>query len=795
MAKIPIAKAVEIALEQHQAGNLARAEALYMEILRQDPGNVDAIHLLGVLALQGKAPESAVQLISAALRKTPDVPIFHYNLAEAYDALGKKQEALEEYTRAAELDPEYVAALNNRANLLNEARRFDEAEASCRSALAVDPKDPAVLNNFANALRGQRKIPEAIESYRAAIKERPAFLAAMSNLAGCLCLLGCADEGIALFKEVIQLNPALADSHNNLGAALIGVKRFEEAGQYFQGAIDLNPKHFQALNNLGAVLRTLARPHEALPFLRDAVELSSDSAEARSNLAACLKETGQHAEALEHIDKVVELRPEAAPAHFLRGVILRDLTRYDEGIEALEKTLQLEPNHAGTLAALGYAYQERGQLEESMKILKRSIEINPDPGNHSNVLLVSNYHPGYSPKDLFEAHKGWAALHETPLRENWPVHKNDRSPDRKLRVGYVSPDFRNHSVSFFLGPILEHHDHSQFEIYGYAHLAGTDMQTWRVRSLIDQWREISGLQPDEVARQILSDEIDILVEVAGHTANNALQVFARKPAPVQINMIGFPSTTGLSAIDYRITDALCDPPGRTDEFNTEELIRMPRIFWCYEPPDQHPDIGPLPAMETGTVTFVSTNNLTKITPDVQKMWASVLKEIPRSRLIIQTNATASMHTQKAITSVFARQDVSADRLIFRKATDMQTYLRLMERSDMALDPFPFNGGTTTCHSLWMGAPVITLAGDRHASRMGLSMMTAIGLPEFVAYTPQDYVRIAVEFANDLPRLQEIRAGMRDRLKSSPLLDAAGYTRELEAKFRTVWKKWCDSGKC
>ena len=266
------------------------------------------------------------------------------------------------------------------------------------------------------------------------------------------------------------------------------------------------------------------------------------------------------------------------------------------------------------------------------------------------------------------AHRDWAELHEKPHVASWKPHTNDPSPDRRLRIGYVSPDFRGHSVSYFLGPILENHDHDRFEIFGYAHLAATDMDTWRLRSSIDQWREIVSRQPDQIAEQIREDKIDILVEVAGHTANNAMTTFVRKPAPVQINMIGFPSTTGLSSIDYRITDERCDPTGITDAFNTESLIRMPGVFWCYQPPGNSPEVGPLPALQSGTVTFTSVNNFSKVTPDVQRMWAAILRAVPNSRLIMQTTALAGEHTKKVVTARFAEEGVSADRLDFRRST-------------------------------------------------------------------------------------------------------------------------------
>ncbi|HEX3355874.1 MAG TPA: tetratricopeptide repeat protein, partial [Tepidisphaeraceae bacterium] len=782
---------IEIALEQHRAGQFARAEALYIEILKQDPGNVDAIHLLGVLAHQGHKPEIAVDLISAAIQKKPDMPIFHYNLAEALHALKRKEEALAAYQRAVELAPDYFEAQNNLANLLNELGRYTEAESACRRALEIDPAAAAPLNNLGNALRGLCRREEAAAAFRLAIEKKSEFVEAMSNLAMCLCSMGQFDEGIEQFRKAIQLSPAVSDVHNNLGVALVSQGKNEEAAVCFQTAIDLKPDHAEAHNNLGSALRSLGKTDEALPFFEKALELKADFVEARSNLVAALADVGRKEDALREVDAVLAVRPNSAKDHFVRGIILRDLLRFDEAIESIRESLRLDTNNVAAITSLGYALQERGDIDEAMSALKRSIELKPDPQTHSNVLMTINYHPGYSPTDLLKAHQGWAELHEKPHIANWKPHTNDRSPDRKLRIGYVSPDFRGHSVSFFMEPILENHDHEHFEVFGYAHLASPDMNTWRLRASVDQWRETIGMNADKIADLIREDQIDILVELAGHTANNSMAVFVRKPAPVQINMIGFPSTTGLTSIDYRITDDNCDPPGETDAFNTESLIRMPGVFWCYLPPHGAPEIGALPA-DNGTVTFTSVNNFTKVTPDVQRLWAKILAAVPNSKLIMQTTAVASQHTQKFVQTLFAEYGVSPDRLDFRRPTGMKPYLELLERSDMTLDPFPFNGGTTTCHSLWMGAPVVTLAGDRHASRMSMSMLKAIGLPEFVAHTPDEYVQIAVQFANNLPRLREIRAGMRERMQASPLLDGMTYTRNLEAAYRRVWQTWCAS---
>jgi protein O-GlcNAc transferase len=791
--QIPIEKAVEIALEQHRAGHYKRAEHLYLEILRQDPGNVDAIHLLGVLAHQGGDEETSIQLISAAIGKRPDMPIFHFHLADPLRALGRRDEALAALQKAVELAPDYHEGHANLGNLLNEMGRFVEAESANRASLEILPDAPVALNNLGNSLLGQRKLDEAIEQYKRTLELVPDFIDAENNWALALINLGQVEEAVEHFRKAIQINPARHDLHNNLGAALSRLQRFSDAGASFQTAVDLKPDYAEAQNNLGSALRALGSADQAIPFFEKAVELNPKFIAAHNNLASALSEIGQKSKALEVIEEAIKLHPESPIERFMRAMILRDLNRIDEAAGELQQALKFDSNYVPALTSYGYMLLERGELAEAMEKFQAAMKLKPDPQGHSNVLMIINYHPGYTPADLLEAHRGWAELHENPLMAHWQPHTNDRDPDRRLRVGYVSPDFREHSVRYFLEPILQHHNREQFEIFAYAHLANTDMTTWRLRSHIDQWREISGKTSDEVAQQVRADQIDILIEVAGHTGGNALPTFARKPAPVQINMIGFPSTTGLSAIDYRVTDERCDPLGVSDRFNSEKLIRMPGVFWCYLPPITSPDVGPLPSATGRAITFTSVNNFTKVTPAVQKMWAQILAAVPGARLIIQTSAMGSEHTQQKILAVFSQEGVLPSRIEFRKSTGLPEYLQLLNESDMTLDPFPFNGGTTTCHSLWMGAPVVTLAGDRHASRMGLSMMTAIGLPEFVAYTPEEYVQIAVRFASDLPRLADIRAGMRDRLLASPLLDHAGYTRNLESAYRQVWQTWCASG--
>lgn len=787
---IPIEKAVEIASEMHRAGQFKRAEAMYVEILRQDPGNVDAIHLLGVLANQGGRPDVAAELIKRALSKKPDEPLILLNYADALAANRQGEEAVKHYRRALEIKPDYVEVLNNLSRTLSQLERFEESATVASEALKVAPDEENAHNNLGNALRGMNRDAEAVPHYQAALKKNPNFPEALNNLGLALTTLGLIDAGVEALRGAINLRPSLVEPHNNLGVILANCGRNEEAIISFETALKLDPKHLDARNNLAATLRSAGRFSDSLEEFEAIAKIQPLNAKMQLNYAYTLKEVGRLEDALNAVDEHISEKPTSAHAFFMRGLVLRDLGRPDEAVESFRKSLSFDPDRPDVLSTLGYALQERGELDEALDVLNRSISMQADPQTHSNVMMVMCYHPSVSPQQHYEAHRAFARAHEDPVKPHWKPHANIRDPNRKLRVGYFSPDLRGHVVSYFSIPIFENHEHENFEIFAYSNHFHSDATTLIQRAKFDHWRETVGMNVDAIAEMIRADKIDILVELAGHTALNGLPVLARKPAPIQINAIGFPSTTGLTAVDYRITDKLCDPPGIAEAHNSETLLYMPDCFWCYEPPIEQLDVGPLPAEKNGYVTFISVNNFTKVTNQVLQRWAQIVAKAPNSRIILQTSGLSSEFVQNRVREIFKREGVAESRIDMRKPTPMLQYLKLLEASDIMLDPFPFNGGTTTCHGLWMGLPVISLAGVMHAGRMGLSMLNCIGLPELCAANEERYVEIAVGLANDLPRLRELRAGMRDRLKSSPLLDGRKYVRNLEAAYRRIWQTWC-----
>ncbi len=446
--------------------------------------------------------------------------------------------------------------------------------------------------------------------------------------------------------------------------------------------------------------------------------------------------------------------PEVADFHNNRGIALIELWRAGEALAEFRRAIALDPMHA--LA-------------------------------NGNLLYLLNVLPDVTDEARFEAHCRWANRFADIGRGASLRNVGDRSAERVLRVGYVSADFRNHAVGYFVAPLLARHDARAVSVYCYSNRAKRDEMTERMRAHAT-WRELHGVSDAEAEQMIRADGIDILVDLSGHTQGNRLPLFARGPAPVQVSFLGYPATTGIAAIDYRLTDAWADPPGTSERYYRERLVRMPHSLWCYRPGEDMPEVTPLPAGRIGRVTFGSMNSVLKLNPRVIGVWARILAAVAGSRLLIAT--VAAGEARQRIAAEFEAHGIDAARLDYADRIETLVYRRLFGDVDIALDPFPCNGGTTTCESLWMGVPVVTLAGAGFRSRAGLSLLTNAGLPELVASDENEYVARAVEIAGDLTALAALRAGLRDKLRGSPLMDIEAYVRALEAAYRRMWREAC-----
>jgi predicted O-linked N-acetylglucosamine transferase (SPINDLY family) len=666
------------------------------------------------------------------------------------------------------------------------------------------------------------RLAQAEPLYRQALMLDPRNSDAIHLLGVIAAQVGRPMVAIELIGRAIRLDPAVADYHNSLGNALKDAERFAESAESYRRALTLSPTA-QTHNNLGAVLRDLGRLAESMASCQQALALEPGFVDAWSNLGATLRAQGRLDEAVAAGQRALTLDPLYGDGFVNLGNAFWDLGRLDEAVGSYRRALELRPDHAVVWSNLGNALKDQGQLDQAVESYQRAVALKPEyVGGYSNLgsalmaqtrvaeavasyrralalrpdyvdardnlLLSLLYLPDLAPAELLAEHQIWDVVHGRPLASQIRPHANSREPERRLRIGYVSPDFRQHAIAYAFLPLLANHDRSQFEVLLYSSTRQRDGMTERLRGLADGWREIAGLTDELVSEQIRADGIDLLVDLACHTAGNRLGVFARKPAPLQVTHSGM--TSGLSAIDYVLADQYL-APDLPPEALAERPLRLVGCYTCYTPPAEAPAVGPLPALATGQVTFGSFNNLSKLNPSVAALWGRILREVPGSRLLLKGSQAVDAATHERVRALFSAQGLPAERVVFLpKTLGLAEHLGRYGLIDIGLDPFPFNGFTTTCEALWMGLPVVTLAGRLFADRAGVTFLTAAGLPELVAADGEAYVRIAAQLAADLPALAILRAGLRERVAGSTLCDGPGYARRVEAAFRAAWREWC-----
>jgi protein O-GlcNAc transferase len=566
---------------------------------------------------------------------------------------------------------------------------------------------------------------------------------------------GMQEEAETQLQEVLRRDPGCAKAHYTLAVVRATQGQLEQAAGHFQDALATGPGEVKALNGLGVVLQQLKRIEDAAACYQEAVRIDPCYQDAQINLTLILKDHGRLCAAERQLQEALALQPDVVRFRYNLANILHLQGRSLDAVAAYRETLRLDPEHLDAQQNLLFALHYSPQLNDQQIFQEH---------------LAAAGKKIYNPAVAADLPRGTGATQELP-----PVSS------RRIRIGYLSPDFRSHAVARFIEPILAHHDRSRFEVYCYANLAHPDQTTERLMRLAEVWRDVYQMGDAEAARLIAADRIDILIDLAGHTSGTRLPLMARKPAPLQATWLGYPDTTGLPAMDFRITDGLADPTGATERFHSERLIRLPRSFCCYLPPEPSPEVAPLPWLAAGRVTFGSFNNLAKVTPEVIKLWARVLLAVPDSRMLVKCSPLADAEVCARVLEQFQGAGVAAERVELRPGNPSPAeHLAQYGRIDVALDTFPYNGTTTSCEALWMGVPVVTLAGTRHASRTGVSILTNCGLDSLVAQTPDQYVAIACELARDAGRLQRLRAGLRERIAASPTMDGPGVTRELEA---------------
>lgn len=684
---VKLGDALNLAIEQYQAGERGAAEDICHQILTKAPKQAETLHLLGVIEHDADRDDKAKRHIERAIAADGNNASFHLSLGIVHKASGALDKAIASYRRAVALHGEF-------------------AEALC---------------NLSNALWARGDLEEAVE----------------------------------MGRRAVQAGPNLSQAHNNLANALKALGRLDEAIIHYEQALRLKKDDPEVCRNLGNLLRMKRRFDEALTMLR----------------------------------RAVALQPNCGAAHCCLGVALQMVGMILEAQQCFEHALQLNADDPDALISLGNVHKDLGDAEQALTYYRRVLAL--DPHNaiaYENLLFTMHFLADADRPEVFAQHLCWGRTILAVMPRRMP-HSNDPRPDRRLRIGYVSPDFRSHAVACFFVPIIAEHDSQAIETYCYAEVPHPDNTTAQIRKHAHHWRNTCGVRDEQLELAIRSDRIDILVDLAGHSESSRLTVFARKPAPIQVTYLGYSNTTGLETIDYMLSDAVADPPGHERHY-VEQLLRLDGCFLCYAPPSYAGAVAPLPADAHGAITFGSITNPAKLNSKVLDVWAAVLKANPTAQLLMVRDSFQGEIRQRLIER-FAERGIAPERLLIEhKAPANGHRIKVYDRIDIALDPFPYSGATTTCEALWMGVPVVTLKGDCLAGRHSTSILTHSGLAELVADSTEQYVAIASRLAADVASLSKQRAALRSQIANSPLCDAKSFTRGLEAAYRSMWHKWC-----
>jgi predicted O-linked N-acetylglucosamine transferase (SPINDLY family) len=574
---------------------------------------------------------------------------------------------------------------------------------------------------------------------------------------------------------------------NDLGNTLCGSGDFVAASTHYGRAIELNPCMPETWNNLGNALRALGELNESLICYRESLRLNGESADTFNNLALAHREAGDLDKAVECFRAALQRRPDFAEAWNNFGTTLIRQKLWDDGLSCLTKSVRCRPDYPEALNNLGSALCGLGFFEDGISCFRNALALRPQYHQAaSNLLLCLHYVPSLDPAQIFHEHARWGASRRSS--EAVQVH-TPRRPGR-IRIGYVSPDFRAHAVAYLFEALLIGHDRIDFQLYFYSDVARHDEVTLRFQDIAgragDTWRDTARVRDAQLSELIVSDGIDILVDLAGHSAGNRLSVFAGRLAPVQVTYLGYPDTTGLDTVDYRITDAIANPPGLTEALYTEELVRLQSGFLCYTPPAYAPAVS---SRESGSpLTFGAFHNFSKINPESIALWSRILNALPESRMVLKDGAFASQTVCDRVRALFADGGIAPQRLTMLGSSPHADHLCAYSQIDIALDSAPYNGTTTTLEALWMGVPVIVLAGLTHVSRVGASICAQLGRPDWVAASADEYVEKALALARDPERRRFLRGRLRWMMQGSALCDASTVVQSLELAYRKMWRR-------
>lgn len=665
------------------------------------------------------------------------------------------------------------------ANAHHQAGRLREAEQLYRQVLAREPGNADAMHYLGLLGHQIGQTAAGLELLRRSVQLASNSPGYRLNLARVLQETGDHSGAATEFAAALQSRSDDAAALVQFAVSLQAMGRWGEAESALRRSIALRPNFPEAHNNLGALLRSTGREEEAAAAFAAALAQNPNEASAHANLAGALFALGRLPEAEQSCRRAIELAPRLANAWLTLALIEYQQRRLDDSSSAAQRAIEIDPNNAEAHLCLASALDDQGQVLRGLEHLRAAVKIRPnDPRALSKYLYTRHFDPSADPQAIRREHEDWDARFARPLMRAKIVDTASPVPTRRLRIGYVGPTLRGHVVGLYLEPVLESHDRQAFEIVCYSDTTKPDAVTERLKKHADRWRDSAKLSDAELSEQIRRDGIDILIDLNLHMAGSRLLTFARRPAPVQIAYLGYPATTGLAVMDFAVTDVHLDPPGQTEQNYTENLLRLPHTYWCYREPEGSPPVNALPAKATGCITFGSLNNFIKLNDAVIALWSRILASVPNSRLAVMLEGGA--RSNASVLQRLQSLGIRADRLLVFEPLPRAAYLALYHQIDIALDPFPYAGHTTSFDAAWMGVPLVTLAGRSSVARAGVTVLTNLSMADFIAQTPDEYVRIAIELARDMEKLAEIRRGLRERMRQSPVMDAIGYTRSLES---------------
>lgn len=703
------------------------ADTVLLRALDINPDNSKTLYLLGIVSTRlGELKRSATYL-EKAVKLDPDFLEAHLNLGNVHMNVGRTDQAIDIYRKITDKWPDCTEAQHNLGTLLRLVNREEDALKVARTVADMAPDDAVKLTTLANMLHHDGDDKEAEKLYRKILKINPQADTAYLSLAQILIATDRTQDAIDLLTRGIVENPGNESLIHQLAMAFYKAKRYTESRDLF----------LQITN------------HQ-------------------------------------------QPTPEQANRLFDLSLVLTDIGELCFAEQALERLLYHYPTTLSAYMNLALLKQRRGEHVESIDISRKGLAFAEDsPGIYHNHLYFLSYHPTIDQRTIYKESRTWAKLAKNKAKVTSLPFQNDRNPDRKLKIGYISPDLMGHVVANFVSGIFECHDRSNFEIHAFASVSKFDGTSAVLKSNVDHWHDIFGVPDDDVVTLIRENEIDILIDLAGHTAGTRITTMIHRPAPIQATWIGYPNTTGLSEVDYRLTDAIADPEGPNDDFYSEKLVRLKQGFLCFNPSNQFPDISPTPALQKGYVTFGCFNQSRKLSKETITLWARVVSGIPNARLFLKGLGMEFMETKQNLLNLFEEGGLDRHRISITGPTaNYQNHMALFSKVDIALDPFPYNGATTTCETMWLGVPVISLIGDIHAARVSASIIDQIGLTDqLVATTEAGYEKMAHDLASDLDALNKLRLGMRDRIQQSRLIDKKAHTLEVEQVFRDWWHHW------